>query len=113
MRYFIGISCEEYTHYNNIYYCHSDLFLLSETLKDYCDYEEKNIVRGVLYPVAKENNPEYWYQKIEEIVEKSSDEDTILFYFAGHGMGTPTDTFFCYQTQSLERKRKQLFHCIG
>lgn len=61
MRYFIGISCEEYTHYNNIYYCHSDLLLLSETLKDYCDYEEKNIVRGVLYPVAKENNPEYWY----------------------------------------------------
>lgn len=94
MRYFIGISCEDYTYYNDIFYCHSDLFLLSETLKEYCDYKEDNIVRGVIYPESEENDPEYWYRKMEEIVEQATNEDTILFYFAGHGMGTHSDAFF-------------------
>ena len=94
MRYFIGISCEEYTYQSDISYCHSDLLLLSDTLRDYCDYEVNNIVYELLYRGSEKNEPEYWYRKIEEIVEKATKEDTILFYFAGHGMGTSSDAFF-------------------
>ena len=38
MRYFLGVSCEEYKHYDNISFCHNDLFLLQETLRCFCDY---------------------------------------------------------------------------
>ena len=93
MRYFIGISCEEYTEYNNISFCHSDLLLLSETLRDYCDYEENNINYELLYRGSELNDPKYWYQTIEKIAKKTSKDDTILFYFAGHGMGKDSDAF--------------------
>ena len=94
MRYFIGISCEEYTEYNNISFCHSDLLLLSETLRDYCDYEENNINYELLYRGSEHNDPKYWYQTIEKIAKKASKDDTILFYFAGHGMEKDSDAFF-------------------
>ena len=106
MRYFIGISCEEYTDFDNISCCHADLMLLSDTLSNYCDYERKNIICEPLYCGSEYNDPEYWYRKIEEIVEKATNEDTILFYFAGHGMRTSSDAFFLLSDSKCGKENK-------
>lgn len=106
MRYFIGISCEDYTEYNDISYCHADLLLLSDTLRDYCDYDENNIIYELLYPGSKENDPGYWYQKIKEIAKKVSKVDTILFYFAGHGMVKDSDAFFLLADSKPGREKE-------
>ncbi len=93
MRYFIGLSCEEYCYYNNISFCHNDLFLLKETLISFCDYEPDNMIYHMVYVSADESNCEYWYDKLEKISTKANYDDTILFYFAGHGMILDGDAF--------------------
>lgn len=94
MRYFIGLSCEDYPQYGDICFCHSDLLLLSETLVEYCDYcRDKNEVK-MIYLDADESCPQYWYEKLAEVSRIATPEDTILFYFAGHGMVSEEDAFF-------------------
>ncbi len=93
MRYFVGLSCEEYCYYENISFCHNDLFLLQETLVDFCDYERENIYMHMLYLEADESDCKYWYSQLEDICKKSTQYDTILFYFAGHGTVLGDDAF--------------------
>ena len=94
MRYLVGLSCEEYPQYGNISFCHSDLLLLSETLVEYCDYSrEKNDICTV-YLDADESVPDYWYNKLTKVSEIATNEDTVLFYFAGHGMVGDEDAYF-------------------
>lgn len=94
MRYFVGLSCEEYLYYDNISFCHSDLFLVEETLRNYCDYERDNICCSMVYSESEEGKPDYWYRVLEGVVEKTVEGDSILFYFAGHGMSRNDDGFF-------------------
>ena len=42
-RYAWLISCEEYTDFDDISFCHSDAFLMKETLESFCDYEKKDV----------------------------------------------------------------------
>lgn len=93
MRYFVGLSCEEYHNYENINFCHNDLFLLQETLVNFCDYEKANILSHMVYLDADESNTTYWYNELEKICEKLTPNDTILFYFAGHGTVLGDDAF--------------------
>ncbi|KEH89317.1 hypothetical protein Z967_10680 [Clostridium novyi A str. 4540] len=85
-RYAIIISCEEYVEYPNISFCHADNMLMQETLCTYCDYEYNNLLSLTLYPGSEFNNPNDILSKIKEIINKSKNGDTILFYFAGHGL---------------------------
>ncbi len=93
MRYFVGLSCEEYHYYNNISFCHGDLELLRETLISFCDYKNENMVVEMLYIGAPESNCAYWYDELEKICQKLTKEDTLLFFFAGHGMVKGDDAF--------------------
>lgn len=93
MRYFVGLSCEEYCNYENISFCHNDLFLLQETLVDFCDYERENVYTQMVYLEADESNCKYWYSQLEDVCKKSTQYDTILFYFAGHGTVLGDDAF--------------------
>ena len=94
VRYFVGLSCEDYPQYGNIYFCHSDLFLITETLENYCDYERDNICFSVVYLESDESKPDYWYKELDNVVEKADEGDSILFYFAGHGMSKDDDAYF-------------------
>lgn len=85
-RYAIIISCEEYIEYPDISFCHADNMLIQETLCKYCDYEYNNLLSLTLYPGSEFNNPKDILSKITEIINKSENGDTILFYFAGHGL---------------------------
>lgn len=93
MRYFIGISCEEYIYYGDISFCHNDLFLLEETLVNFCDYTRENSFTQMIYLDADESNIRYWYKQIKDICNKTTQFDTILFYFAGHGTVIGDDAF--------------------
>lgn len=93
MRYFIGLSCEEYTNYDNISFCHNDLFLLEDTLVNFCDYTRENAYTQMTYLGADESDSVYLYKKIEDICRKVTQYDTILFFFAGHGTIIGEDAF--------------------
>lgn len=93
MRYFIGLSCEEYSHYENISFCHNDLFLLQETLMNFCDYAREHAYFEMVYLDADESNCNYWYDVLEGVSKKATQYDTVLFYFAGHGTVLNDDAF--------------------
>lgn len=59
VRYFVGLSCEDYSQYDNIYFCHSDLFLITQTLENYCDYEKDNICFSVVYLKSDESKLQF------------------------------------------------------
>lgn len=84
-RYAILIGCEEYTNFSDICYCHADVELIRSTLIEYCDYNDKNTEIVVQYKGC-DDTPEVIYRKLGEIIDKAEQEDTVLFYFAGHGV---------------------------
>lgn len=106
MRYLVGLSCEQYPQYEDISFCHSDLLLLSETLVEYCDYCRNNNEIQMVYLDADESIPEYWYKKLDEIVKKATKEDTILFYFAGHGMIKENEAYFLLPNTQVGKEDK-------
>lgn len=83
-RHALLIGCEEYTNFSDICFCHADVELVRSTLIEYCDYNDKNTEIIVQYKGCDET-PEVIYGKLEEIIERAEQEDTVLFYFAGHG----------------------------
>lgn len=83
-RYAILIGCDEYTNFSNICFCHADVELIRSTLIEYCDYEDKNMEVITQYKGCDET-PEVIYKKLRELIDKAEKEDTVLFYFSGHG----------------------------
>lgn len=105
MRYLIGLSCEDYKYYKDISFCHADLMLLEDTLINFCDYNQENCDCKTLYVDADESNCDYWYKKLEEICKKATEDDTILFYFAGHGAVLDEDAFLILPNTILGNER--------
>lgn len=91
-RYGLLLSCEEYKQYDDIYYCHSDAFLMQETLTNYCDYDYSNLELNMAY-IDDDNTPEQIYGKLSQLINNASSDDTVMFYFAGHGMKIGTEGF--------------------
>ena len=91
-RYGIILSCEEYAEYDDIYYCHNDAFLMQETLTNYCDYSYEDLELNMLY-IDDGNTPEEIYKKLILLINSASSDDTVMLYFAGHGLKIGTDGF--------------------
>ncbi|CEK35245.1 Uncharacterized protein containing caspase domain,Caspase domain [[Clostridium] sordellii] len=85
-RYAILIGCEEYKHYENISYCVSDAMLIRDVLTEYCDYEFNNIEIIFSYSVNETSSRDLILQEMEKVINKLEEGDTLLFYFAGHGI---------------------------
>ncbi|HBF4581473.1 TPA: caspase family protein [Clostridioides difficile] len=85
-RYAIIIGCDEYRHYSNISFCIEDAFLMQEVLTEYCDYEYNNI--ELIFPTEDKErlSIESVNNDIKKILDKIESGDTLIFYFAGHGM---------------------------
>ena len=84
-RYAILIGCEEYTNFSDICFCLADVELIRSTLTEYCDYQEKNMKVITQYKGC-DDTPEVIYRVLGELIDKAEPEDTVLFYFAGHGV---------------------------
>lgn len=84
-RYAFLIGCEECSNFSNIAFCEADVGLIEETLLDYCDYEYKNIKRIFQYKDC-DDGPNIIYSKLQKMIDNTEKGDSILFYFAGHGV---------------------------
>lgn len=91
-RYGLLLSCEEYKEYDNICYCHSDALLIQEAFTNYCDYDYSNLELNMLY-IDDDNTPEQIYKKLSLLIDNASSDDTVMFYFAGHGMKIGAEGF--------------------
>lgn len=85
-RYAILIGCEDYKYYDNISYCNNDASLMEEVLTKYCDYKYNNIKLMFSYPEDDVNSRDLILKVIEDVIDKLEEGDTLLFYFAGHGV---------------------------
>lgn len=83
-RFAILVAADEYQHFSPTPFCHLDAKLLQSTLTTKLDYAPQDVTTLLLGPLGSEQ-PGDVLQHIEATVKLSSDGDTILFYFAGHG----------------------------
>lgn len=84
-RHAIILSSEEYKNYNDTVYCHADAMTFGETLIGYLDFKSSNIWIEMLYKDNLEFSSYCILKKIQEIVDKMNENDSILFFYAGHG----------------------------
>lgn len=85
IRYAFLVGCDEYSNFANIAFCEADVALIQETLVEYCDYEYEHIERIFQYRDC-DDTPQIIYDKLQKMVEGAKKGDSILFYFAGHGV---------------------------
>lgn len=85
-RYAIILSSEKYRDYSDTDYCYSDAITLFETLTGYLDFEENNIWLETLYIDNPDFGSDNILLKIRQTVDSMSENDSILFFYAGHGM---------------------------
>lgn len=87
-RYAIILASESYSNYIDTDYCYSDAELLREILEGYCDYQKDDIYLDNLFTGLDTSTPNEIHNKIIDILNKAEGGDTILFYYAGHGIVT-------------------------
>lgn len=91
-RFAIFISCEKYSHYEDTPFCHADAIKLCETLLESCDYLSENVLCLPLKPLDG-NGADEIIKAVKDLVERSEDGDSILFFFAGHGVAIDGKTY--------------------
>lgn len=91
-RFAIFISSEKYLQYEDTPYCHADAKKLRETLLNNCDYLPENMLSLDLDP-GDENGAIDIIREVTNLVERSEDGDSILFFFAGHGVAIDGKTY--------------------
>ena len=84
MKYFLGVSCEEYSSISSLFFCHADSLRLRETLTMFCDYDSSSECI-MPYRGDTDNSGEVIIHKIKDICQKLEEDDVFLFFFAGHG----------------------------
>jgi hypothetical protein len=91
-RFAFFLSSEEYQSYPNSEYCHADSDLLRDTLILKCDYLPEN---SITLKLGKGDgiSPSNILSQINELVDRSEDGDSILFFFAGHGVVVESQTY--------------------
>lgn len=91
-RFAFYLSSEKYLNYPDTPHCHADAELLQKTLIESCDYlaETSTIIK--LEP-GDENTAASIINQVAELVERSHDGDSILFFFAGHGISIDSKTY--------------------
>lgn len=80
------MSGEEYKEFGDISFCHADAYFMHETLTEFCDYDRNNLQLEMIYTDNPDMSASNIYQILKDIVEKAESDDTVLFYFTGHGM---------------------------
>lgn len=91
-RFALFLSSERYLHYDETPYCHADAAKFCSTLLDTCDYLPENVLCLALEPGDGKNASEI-IKSVTELCNRSEDGDTILFFFAGHGVALEDETY--------------------
>ncbi|MGF9946096.1 caspase family protein [Priestia megaterium] len=91
-RFAILMGTEEYMLYPETKYCHKDVDLLESTLINYCDYAEQDVITKK-FTIFDQPTPKEILSEIKQLVERTQQGDTILFYYAGHGLIHKGDSY--------------------
>lgn len=85
-RYALLMACDEYEHFKECPFCQADSEEILDTLVNYCDYSYESTQMLGLYSHDDEITPTYIFEVIQKILEQCEIDDTLLVYFAGHGL---------------------------
>jgi hypothetical protein len=91
-RFAIFLSCERYANYTNTDYCHSDSDSLKSVLTEKCDYPKENILQIKLNPEENQEATQI-LSEIDSLLQRSEIGDTILFFYAGHGLAVNGESY--------------------
>lgn len=91
-RFAVIVGVEKYAHYDDTPYAHADAALLEKTLVECCDYLPQDVTTLKLTPDV-EMTPEDLLYQISSAVKSSKEGDTVLFYFAGHGVAVNDEPY--------------------
>lgn len=86
------LSAEEYMFYSPTPFCHRDNDLIRNSLIELCGYAEQDIT-SLKLDVFNEMKPNEVLEKLTELAERTETGDTLVFYFAGHGMVEESDSY--------------------
>ncbi|MBC3833205.1 caspase family protein [Undibacterium amnicola] len=91
-RFAFFLSSENYKHYSDTPYCHADAELLRKTLIESCDYLPEN---SIILKLEKDdgNTNEQILKQVADLVTQTKDGDSILFFYAGHGIAIDSNTY--------------------
>ena len=91
-RFAFFLSSEKYKHYSDTPYCHADAELLRKTLIDNCDYLSEN---SPILKLKKDDGitTEQIFEQVRDLVDRADDGDSILFFYAGHGVAIESNTY--------------------
>lgn len=104
-RYAIIIGCDEYREYNNIVFCNDDAVGIQETLVEFCDYDYNDIELIFLLERDKGSEVEGVLAQISKFIERIKEEDTLLFYFAGHGTVVENQAYLVLPETKIGQER--------
>ena len=102
MRYAIIIACEEYHELPVVSFAFADAEEIQSTLTEYCDYALQNITYLQLFP-GWEDSPTSIFNSLEPLFSKIEKEDTLFFYFAGHGYKAGDKGYLVLPDSTLDR----------
>lgn len=85
-RYALLMARDEYEHFKECPFCQADSEEILDTLVNYCDYSYESTQMLGLYSHDDEITPTYIFEVIQKILEQCEIDDTLLVYFAGHGL---------------------------
>ncbi len=83
-RYAFVVATDKYSNFGPTAFCHRDADLLAKTLVDSCDYASQDVVVELLAPETP-TSPATILDKLKALVARTSANDTILLFYAGHG----------------------------
>ncbi|WP_176560157.1 caspase family protein [Brevibacillus dissolubilis] len=91
----VGINDYSGTDINNLNFCGADAVAFYEALIHYSDYSEDDVwlFSDVQHNKAERPTNSDILSKIQLMCDKATEEDSILFYFAGHGTSDENDSF--------------------
>jgi len=99
------LGTEKYKEFGPTHFCHADVNLLRNTLIDYCGFAEQDVIHKLLTP-DDDVKPITILNELKYLVDKSSDGDTILFYYAGHGTFYNGDSYLILPNTARDNKEQ-------
>jgi hypothetical protein len=99
-RFAFFLSSERYKNYCDTPFCHADSDLLRQVLVESCDYAPENCT-ALKLEIGDGLNAERILSQIEDLVGRVEDGDSILFFFAGHGVVVESKTYLVLPDTSI------------
>ena len=104
-RYALLFSSEDYVAAARTPYCHADRELLARTLTESCDYAIDDI-NSIALTKVDEKQPSLVMEHLAATKKRLQAGDTVLFYYAGHGISIADEPYLILPTTDVNNIEK-------